>query len=307
MTGNEQPLVSVIINCYNGEKFVREAIDSVLAQTYRHWELIFWDNCSEDATPTIAQSYQDARIRYFRAEKNTTLGVARNLAMAKAMGEFVTFLDSDDYWSAEFLEKAVQPLVGNPELGLCYTRLYIFSKKVASDSHKPLAPRIVSLKELASHYNIPMSACICRTRVIREHQVEFNTCFSLIEDYDFFIKIASYSQAYYLPEPLSYYRYHTGNLSHSDRWVSEFRLMMENIESKKTGYVQLADIKEGILNTSRKYEASEYIRNNDRIGGIKYILTHSSSCPYLWHYLPGILLGEKLFNFVKFKIVHRIA
>ena len=63
MEGN--PLVSVIINCFNGEEFLREAIDSVLAQTYTHWEIVFWDNQSTDATAEIVKSYTDSRIRYY--------------------------------------------------------------------------------------------------------------------------------------------------------------------------------------------------------------------------------------------------
>ncbi len=81
----EQPLISVIMNCYNGEKFLREALDSVLTQTYTNWELIFWDNQSTDKSKDILLSYNDSRLKYFYATQHTNLGKARNLAMKKLM------------------------------------------------------------------------------------------------------------------------------------------------------------------------------------------------------------------------------
>ena len=67
---NHNPLVSIIMNCYNSDKYLREAIDSVYAQTFQNWEIIFWDNASTDKSPNIAQSY-DEKIKYFRSEKNS--------------------------------------------------------------------------------------------------------------------------------------------------------------------------------------------------------------------------------------------
>ena len=69
-----RPLVSVIMNCYNGDKFLKEAIDSVLSQTYSNWELIFWDNQSVDDSASIVNSYGDIRLRYFYAENHTESG-----------------------------------------------------------------------------------------------------------------------------------------------------------------------------------------------------------------------------------------
>ena len=90
---NDQPLVSVIMNCYNGEKYLRESIDSVVAQTYENWELIFWDNHSTDNSAQIVQSYGDSRIYYFCSQTFTPLGEARNLAIKQSNSEFIAILD----------------------------------------------------------------------------------------------------------------------------------------------------------------------------------------------------------------------
>jgi len=84
MTGATEPLVSILMNCYNGEKFLREAIESVLAQTYNNWELIFWDNQSTDQSAEIFNSFGDKRLKYFYASKHTKLYEARNYAFEKA-------------------------------------------------------------------------------------------------------------------------------------------------------------------------------------------------------------------------------
>ena len=103
----DKPLVSIIVNCYNGEKYLRETIDSILNQTYHNYEVIFWDNQSTDSTASIIKSYKNERFNFYYAPKHTTLGEARNLALDKIKGQFLTFLDSDDVWERDFLEKAV--------------------------------------------------------------------------------------------------------------------------------------------------------------------------------------------------------
>ena len=88
-----EPLVSILMNCFNGEKYLKQAIDSVLAQTYRNWEIIFWDNQSTDGSAEIFTSYRDSRLKYFYAPEHTRLYEARNCALEKAEGELIAFLD----------------------------------------------------------------------------------------------------------------------------------------------------------------------------------------------------------------------
>ena len=99
-------LVSIIINCHNGEKYLRNAIDSVFSQTYGSWEIIFWDNWSSDNSAEIARSYGSV-VKYFRSESFTSLYAARNYAIAKACGDYIAFLDCDDVWLCNKLEVQV--------------------------------------------------------------------------------------------------------------------------------------------------------------------------------------------------------
>ena len=100
-------LVSVIVPAYNCEKFIGETIDSVLAQTYKNWEMIIVDDCSSDHTRDIVlnSAKQDSRIKYYFLQHNSGAAVARNTAMEHAEGEYMAFLDSDDIWVPDKLEK----------------------------------------------------------------------------------------------------------------------------------------------------------------------------------------------------------
>ena len=97
------PKVSILMNCFNGDKYISEAIDSVLSQTYENWELIIWDNQSTDNSKEVIFSFKDKRIKYFFAENHTGLGKARQLASLKFTGELIAILDVDDIWMREKL------------------------------------------------------------------------------------------------------------------------------------------------------------------------------------------------------------
>ena len=111
------------MNCYNGEKYLREAIESVLAQTFQNWELIFWDNQSIDQSANIFKSYKDPRLKYFLSPEHTDLGGGRAKAFQHLTGEFIAILDSDDLWEKEKLLKQMN-LFDNSDrnLGFVYGR-----------------------------------------------------------------------------------------------------------------------------------------------------------------------------------------
>ena len=145
--------VSIIMNCYNGEKYLNEAIDSVLAQTFQDWELIFWDNQSSDNSAKILQSYEDERIQYYLSEKFTSLGEARNLAINQSKGEFIAFLDCDDLWLPEKLAKQI-PLFSTPEVGLVICDTYFFNEKgIQKQLYKKKKPPVGNVfRELLGEY-----------------------------------------------------------------------------------------------------------------------------------------------------------
>ncbi|MFZ8802021.1 MAG: glycosyltransferase family 2 protein [Candidatus Calescibacterium sp.] len=118
------PLVSCIIPTYNRAHIVGRAIRSVLNQTYKNIEVIVVDDGSQDNTQEVVLSIKDERIRYIRLHRNFGAAFARNIGIANARGEFVAFLDSDDYFLPEKIEKQVELMLKDESIGVCYTEVY---------------------------------------------------------------------------------------------------------------------------------------------------------------------------------------
>ncbi len=106
-------MVSIITPSYNTGNYIGKTIESVLSQTYKNWEMIIVDDFSSDNTDEIVSSYKDSRIRYFKNKKNSGAAVSRNFALREAKGKWIAFLDSDDFWLPEKLEKQIAFMENN--------------------------------------------------------------------------------------------------------------------------------------------------------------------------------------------------
>lgn len=178
------------MNCKNGEAFLSEAIDSVYDQTYKNWEIIFWDNISTDSSAKIAQSY-DHRIKYFLAKKATPLGEARNLALNEASGKYVCFLDCDDIYLPKKLEKQVE-MMEKDKYVMGYGSALIINKDNKVIKSIPTKNRSgFILKELLNHYEINMQSVILLNSYLKEKKLNFMTNMKYCPDHNMFMKIAS--------------------------------------------------------------------------------------------------------------------
>lgn len=217
----EKPLVSVIINCYNGEKYLREAIDSVFAQTYQNWEIIFWDNQSTDSTREIVESYKSEKIRYFYAPKHTPLGEARNLAVEKANGEYINFLDADDVWMPEKLEKQIALV----EPGIIETILTGYDI-IADEKAKKLAlyaafmyykdkivKGVLTFEDFLLDGPLVVFSSVLFNKKIFDSVGGINPKFEQNEDFDIILKSASKANVGYVKQCCTKYRLHSGNNS----------------------------------------------------------------------------------------------
>ena len=145
------PAVSVIMNCLNSSRDLREAMDSIMAQTFTDFEIVFWDNGSTDESPAIAMSYGE-KVRYFRGETTVPLGAGRNLALAQARGRYIAFLDCDDIWRPRKLELQVGLFEANPRVGLVSTDTEIFDgkrviKRLFAETHPARGMAFAALME----------------------------------------------------------------------------------------------------------------------------------------------------------------
>ena len=206
------PVVSVIMNCLNCERDLREAMDSVFAQTYTDWEIIFWDNGSTDGSAAIAQSYGD-KVRYFKAGETVPLGAARNLAIAKARGEFIAFLDCDDIWLPTKLERQVALFRDNPRLGLVCTDTVMFSvgKELSRLFEHASPSRGRVFRELMTTQWISMSSAIIRRAALEGMDHWFDESLNVCEEADVFYRIAWDWELDHVDAPLTRWRVHGAN------------------------------------------------------------------------------------------------
>lgn len=122
------PKISIIIPTYNGEKYIRETIESVITQTWQNWELIIMDDGSEDNTCEIISAIEDTRIHLYKAGRIGIIGRLVNMGLEKVSGELVAFLGHDDLWAPTKLAKQVEALQNYPAAGFCVTGGYNFQK-----------------------------------------------------------------------------------------------------------------------------------------------------------------------------------
>src|SRR5262249_9355734 len=157
-------------------------IDSVYAQTFTDWEMVFWDNASTDATAQIAKSY-DSKLRYFRSEQTVPLGEARRYAWQRSAGEWVGFLDCDDYWFAPKLEKQMQAVSGKDHL-LCYGGI----REIDVDGHLlrdiiPAPESGMMLERLLKRFDINMVTPLVRRQAVERFGLAFQSNITASEEY----------------------------------------------------------------------------------------------------------------------------
>jgi glycosyltransferase involved in cell wall biosynthesis len=200
---DEQPLVSVIIPVYNGARFLRAALESVLAQTYRAFEVIVVDDGSVDESGAIAQSFPE--VHYIRQE-NQGVAAARNNGIDTARGEFFAFLDQDDLWTPEKLKVQIEYLLNQPDVGYTLTHQQYFLEPGAE---LPVWFR----KELLSTVH---TGWVLGTLVVRRTTFEqvggFATGYSAANDSDWFFRAkAAEIPMVVVPELLLLKRIHEAN------------------------------------------------------------------------------------------------
>lgn len=231
------PKVSVIMNCYNGERYLREAIDSVFAQTFADWEIIFWDNVSTDGSAEIAHSYKDERFRYFRAERNVPLGAARKLAMEQACGEWIGFLDTDDFWLPQKLERQLQVLDGSDHV-LCYAGI----REIHPDGSdiRVVLPAYTSGQMLDAQlrdFDINMVTPLLRRAAMIEHGLSFDPNVTASEEYNLFMRLMAKGTVCALKEVLGCWRIAPGTLTDRSiaKWADERFYTLEQLEAENPG------------------------------------------------------------------------
>lgn len=215
----KEPLVSVIMPTYNHEIFIGKAIESVLNQTYQNFELIIIDNFSNDNTEGIVASYKDDRVKYIKFRNYGIIAASRNHGIKHAKGEYIAFLDSDDMWLTEKLEKGIKVLESSNDTGMVYTRFRTIEDDTISERIFPKKRTYKDGYIFESLYARPFIACssVIVKRAAFNNVGLFNVDINMvaIEDTDLWLKIAlEYKVKCTDDSPLLLYRIQPQGISH---------------------------------------------------------------------------------------------
>lgn len=212
------PCISIIMPVYNGEKYLREAIESLLSQTFTDFELIIINDASQDGSEDIILSYKDHRIVYMKNEEN--LGVAKTLnrGIAVAQAEYIARHDSDDVSLPTRFEKQVQIMDVNPTIGLCGTWAQTLRMTAGEKSEKGAVLDVISQPEkikvnLLFGNNFVHSSVLFRKSSLLNFPNPYNPEFSFAEDYDLWVRISRNWKVINIPEVLILYRLHDLQIS----------------------------------------------------------------------------------------------
>ncbi len=211
------PRVSVLIPCYNAGRFLKDAVDSVLAQTYQDFEIIVADDGSTDDTATVAATLP--RIRYVHHE-HRGISATRNLALSHARGEFITFLDADDLWATDKLEKQVTYMDSHPDCVLVFTQ----AKNFFHGDENTMSQR---QQQLLNGRTDQYMASSCIRHSVFEEYGNFREDYVHGEDTQWVTRLwaGGVNMKHLIDEPLYFRRVHDSNISLTHTKVERVNIM----------------------------------------------------------------------------------
>ena len=228
---NKEPLISIIVNCFNGERFLNSCLNSILSQSYKNYEVIFWDNKSTDKSKLIFLDKKDKRFKYFSDNEHVTLYGARNKALKVTNGKYITFLDVDDMWYPDKLEKQVKVMEKNSEIGFCYSGFKFLSensKKLNSAYNNQKLKSGYICSHLIKEYKVGILTLMVDKSIVKKNKIKFDERFTIMGDLDFVLRLSRVSKGIAIKFDLAIYRCHLENLSRKTAITVEERTIWAN-------------------------------------------------------------------------------
>ena len=259
---SEKPLVSIIVNCKNGEKYLNQALDSVLKQTYSNWELIFFDNFSSDNSKKILMDYKEFRFKYFLNDNETNLSVARNRAIKKAKGKIITILDHDDWWDRNKLKNQVECFKNN-QIDLVFSDFYLYYQNF--NKTKLIKSKIKGnlYSSIINNYNLGINTFAFNANIFKKYSFDEN--YHIIGDYSLIFELSKTVKWKRINKPTSYYRIHSSNettknelphINELEHWyLNKFIVFEKNERYKKkiANKINYMKFKNNLINRNKKF------------------------------------------------------
>ena len=258
------------MNCYNGEAYLQMAIDSVIAQDYPSWELIFWDNCSTDRSAELVARYSDQRVKYFLAPTHTGLYEARNYAIERASGDLFAFLDVDDWWAPSKLTLQV-PLFSDLEVGLVCGNYWVVKERTRKQWVRYTRPIPTGwvLNDLLIFYFVGLLTLMVRRSAFEALSYPCDQRYHMMGDLDLVVRLSMHWRLGCVQEPVAFNRHHDKNESHLQRGrhVSELALWIS--EMSEVDAIRSCDGWQSIQSTHTYLKALSQVSEGDRQGAAR--------------------------------------
>ena len=252
-------LISVIIPAYNVEETIIETVNSVLAQTYTNFELIIINDGSSDRTLNLLQNITDSRLKIFSYE-NAGLSTARNRGVEQSQGEFVSFLDADDCWTVNKLERQIAALQDNPQAALAYSWVY-FKYEMAANSYADTSVTYtgdVYGELLLKNFLHNGSNALIRKKILQEAGL-FDPQLKAVEDWDLYLRIAAKANFILVPETQIIYRQSPTSMTSNIQLMEDYLTLVIN-RAYQTAPERLQYLKPQTWGWTYKYLAQQYLK-----------------------------------------------
>lgn len=213
--------VSVIMNCHNGGAFLREALESLFAQTFKDWELIFLNNNSTDQSKVILDEYKDKRIKYYESESTLELVKARNLAIGKATHPWLAILDTDDIWSKDKLEIFINTITNTKSIDFLFSKCSTLNNNTQKSQNISFNQNTILKDVLKLKLRIPWSSAMF-SRSLFDSLNGFNEEFPNFHDLDFVIRAANFNTISFIKKDLVICRIHGQSISQNNRALGKY-------------------------------------------------------------------------------------
>lgn len=254
-------LVSIIMPSYNTAQYIGESISSVLNQTYSNWELIIVDDCSTDNTDEIITAIKDKRIRYLKNEKNSGAAVSRNRALREAKGKWIAFLDSDDLWDKDKLEKQIK-FMEESDYKFTYTdyRIKLNGKWLP---YVYTGPNKVNERKIKDYCYFSTITVIYDREYVGLIQIE---PVKKNNDYAMWVKIIKKTPCYRFPMCLSSYIKREGSISSGSKLklIKHHYIMWRIAEKKSPISAFVLTVRNLFWGTIKKLKYKEYMREESK-------------------------------------------
>lgn len=233
------PLISVVLPTYNRAGLLKRALSSIISQTYPHWEVLVVDNNSTDNTDQVVHDFNDERIRLLKVDNYGVIALSRNVGIREAAGEYIAFLDSDDWWKPNKLEKSLAYLENGKDV--VYHDLLVVAKRnqrVLWRKARTRTLKIPIFKDLITNGNaLNNSSVVLRKKILEDiGGLSEDRNLVSIEDYDAWLRAARITEKFQrIPQTLGYYWTAGGNVSNPRRTIETLNVIEERYSSEFLG------------------------------------------------------------------------